>query len=37
MDNVLTLPKSMLVRRMGALDPARQHELGEALAAAIDG
>jgi mRNA interferase MazF len=37
MDNVLALPKSMLVRRMGALDPARQHELGEALAAAIDG
>jgi mRNA interferase MazF len=37
MDNVLTFPKSMLVRRMGALAPERHRELGAALAAAIDG
>lgn len=36
MDNVLAIPKSMLVRRMGSLAPERQHELGEALFAAID-
>lgn len=36
MDGVLTFPKSMLVRRMGALAPERRHELGDALAAAID-
>ena len=36
MDNVLAFPKSMLVRRMGSLAPERQHELGEALFAAID-
>jgi len=36
MDNVLAFPKSMLVRRMGSLAPERQHELGEALSAAID-
>ena len=35
-DNVLAIPKSMLVRRMGSLAPERQHELGEALFAAID-
>jgi mRNA interferase MazF len=37
MDTVLALPKSMLVRRMGALAPERHRELGAALAAAIDG
>ena len=37
MDTVLTLPKSMLVRRIGALAPARRPELAAALAAAIDG
>jgi mRNA interferase MazF len=36
MDGVLAFPKSMLVRRMGALAPERRHELGDALAAAID-
>ncbi len=36
MDNVFAIPKSMLVRRMGSLAPERQHELGEALSAAID-
>jgi mRNA interferase MazF len=36
MDGVIALPKSMLVRRMGSLAPERQHELGEALLAAID-
>lgn len=36
MDNVIAFPKSMLVRRMGSLVPERQHELGEALFAAID-
>lgn len=36
MDNMLAIPKSMLVRRMGSLAPERQHELGEALFAAID-
>lgn len=36
MDNVFAIPKSMLVRRMGSLAPERQHELGEALFAAID-
>lgn len=36
MDNVLAIPKSMLVRRMGSLAPERLDELGEALFAAID-
>jgi mRNA interferase MazF len=36
MDGLLTLPKSMLVRRMGALAPERAHELCAALAAAVD-
>jgi mRNA interferase MazF len=36
MDTVLAIPKSMLARRMGSLAPERQHELGEALFAAID-
>ena len=36
MDGVLTFPKSMLVRRIGALAPERLVELGQALAAAID-
>lgn len=37
MDGVLAFPKSMLVRRMGAVAPERRRELREALAAAIDG
>ncbi|HEX5936418.1 MAG TPA: type II toxin-antitoxin system PemK/MazF family toxin [Actinomycetota bacterium] len=37
MDVVVAFPKSMLVRRIGALAPERRHELGAALAAAIDG
>lgn len=36
MDNVLAFPKSMLVRRMGALAPERRHEVCAALSAAID-
>ena len=36
MDGVLTFPKSMLVRRIGALASDRLGELGQALAAAID-
>lgn len=36
MDAVLAVPKSMLVRRMGALAPERHRELCEALAAAVD-
>jgi mRNA interferase MazF len=36
MDNVLTFPISMLVRRMGALAPERRNELCQALAAAVD-
>jgi mRNA interferase MazF len=36
MDSVLALPKSMLVRRMGALAPERHRELCEALSAAVD-
>jgi mRNA interferase MazF len=35
-DAVLTVPKSMLVRRLGALAPERHPELCEALAAAVD-
>ena len=36
MDAVHTFPKSMLVRRMGALAPERRSELCEALSAAVD-
>jgi mRNA interferase MazF len=36
MDAVLPVPKSMLVRRMGALAPGRHRELCEALSAAVD-
>lgn len=36
MDAVHTLPKSMLVRRMGALAPESHRELCEALSAAVD-
>ena len=36
MDAVLAVPKSMLVRRMGALAPERHQELREAFAAAVD-
>jgi mRNA interferase MazF len=36
MDAVLAIPKSMLVRRVGALAPERHRELCEAFAAAVD-
>jgi mRNA interferase MazF len=36
MDGVLAVPKSMLVRRIGALAPERDRELCEAFAAAVD-
>jgi mRNA interferase MazF len=36
MDNVLTLPKSILVQRIGALSPERRRELCDALSAAVD-
>jgi mRNA interferase MazF len=36
MDNLLTFPKAMLVRRMGALSPKRRLEPCEALRAATD-
>lgn len=36
LDNVLTFPKAMLVRRMGALAPGRRVEPCEALRAAVD-
>ncbi|MEX2202579.1 MAG: type II toxin-antitoxin system PemK/MazF family toxin [Actinomycetota bacterium] len=36
MDNVLTFPKSMLVRRLGALAPRRRRDPCEALRAATD-
>ena len=36
LDNVLTFPKSMLVRRIGTLAPSRRLEPCEALRAAID-
>jgi mRNA interferase MazF len=36
MDGVHTFPKSMLVRRMGALDPERHRELCLAISAAVD-
>jgi mRNA-degrading endonuclease toxin of MazEF toxin-antitoxin module len=35
-DAVLTVPKSMLVRRLGALAPERLTELCGALSAAVD-
>jgi mRNA interferase MazF len=36
LDNVLTFPKALLVRRMGALSPDRRSEPCEALRAATD-
>ena len=36
LDGVLAVPKSMLVRRIGALSPERHRELCEAFAAAVD-
>jgi len=36
LDNVLTFPKALLVRRIGALSPARRDEPCEALRAATD-
>ncbi len=36
LDNVLTFPKTLLVRRMGSLTPARRDEPCEALRAATD-
>jgi mRNA interferase MazF len=36
LDNVLTFPKALLVRRMGALSPERRSEPCEALGAATD-
>ena len=36
MDATIAIPKSLLVRRMGALSPERQRELCAALSAAID-
>lgn len=36
LDNILTFPKSMLTRRMGALSDVRVHELCDALLAATD-
>ncbi|MGA9159619.1 MAG: type II toxin-antitoxin system PemK/MazF family toxin [Actinomycetota bacterium] len=36
LDNVLTFPKAMLVRRMGALSLGRRGEPCEALRAAVD-
>ena len=36
MDNLLTLSKSMLVRRIGALSAERNGEVCEALSAAVD-
>jgi len=36
LDNVVTFPKAMLVRRMGALAPGRRGEPCEALRAAVD-
>lgn len=35
-DSVTVFPRAMLVRRMGSLQPARTHELCEALATATD-
>jgi mRNA interferase MazF len=36
LDNVVTFPKALLVRRMGALSPERRSEPCEALRAATD-
>jgi mRNA interferase MazF len=36
LDNVLTFPKAMLIRRMGVLAPSRREEPCEALRAAVD-
>jgi mRNA interferase MazF len=36
MDNITTLPKVHLVRRMGAVDASRKREICRALAAAVD-
>ena len=36
LDNVLTFPKAMLIRRMGVLAPSRREESCEALRAAVD-
>jgi mRNA interferase MazF len=36
LDNVLTFPKSMLVRRIGVLPPSRRGEPCQALRAALD-
>ena len=36
MDNVITIRKGYLVRRMGAVDRARRRDVCEAFAAAID-
>ena len=36
LDNVITFPKALLVRRMGALPPERQSEPCDALRAATD-
>ena len=36
LDNLLTFPKTMLVRRMGALSPGRRIQACEALRAATD-
>ncbi len=35
-DNLRPFPKSMLVRRLGALDPGRSHELCTVAAATLD-
>jgi mRNA interferase MazF len=36
MDNILAFPKSMLVRRMGALHTTRRLEICQAIGAAVD-
>jgi mRNA interferase MazF len=36
MDGILAFPKAMLTRRVGAVPPARRHELCESLRAAVD-
>lgn len=35
-DSVMVFPRAMLIRRIGSLQPARAHELCDALAAATD-
>lgn len=35
-DNIRPFPKAMLVRRLGALDPARAHQLCAVAAATLD-